>query len=73
MLEEVMKDGQRIVETSSLEEVRLRFQEDFAALDDRFKVLKNPPRFPVGTSAKLQRLASEVQEDLLGVNVSDTD
>lgn len=73
MLEEVMKDGQRIVETSSLEEVRLRFQEDFAALDDRFKVLKNPPRFPVGTSGKLQRLASEVQEDLLGVNVSDTD
>ncbi|MBC8279791.1 MAG: nicotinate phosphoribosyltransferase [Chloroflexi bacterium] len=73
LLEEVMKDGKRISEAVSLEEVRLRFQGDFAALDDRFKVLNNPPRFPVGISGKLERLTSEVREGLLDVNVSDAD
>ncbi|MBC8281628.1 MAG: nicotinate phosphoribosyltransferase [Chloroflexi bacterium] len=73
LLEEFMKDGQRTLAAPSLEEVRSRFQEDFAALDDRFKALKNPPRFPVGLSGKLERLTSEVREEALGANVSDSD
>ena len=73
LLEQVMKDGQRTQPSAGLEEIRVRFQEDFAALDDRFKVLKNPPRFPVGLSGKLEQLASQVREEALGINVSDSD
>jgi hypothetical protein len=73
LLEEFMKDGIRTKPAATLEEIRARFQEDFAALDDRFKVLKNPPRFPVGLSGKLERLTSQVREEALGINVSDSD
>ena len=73
LLEEVMKDGRRTGPQVTLEEVRKRFQDDFAALDGRFKVLNNPPRFPVAISGKLERLTSEVREKVLGINVSDSD
>ncbi len=73
VLEEVMKDGQRTGPAASLEQVRGRFQEDFAALDERFKALNNPPRYPVSISGRLERLTSKVREEVLGVNVSDTD
>ncbi len=73
VLEEVMKDGQRTGPAATLEEIKSRFQEDFAALDDRFKALNNPPRYPVGISGRLERLTSEVREEVLGVNVSDSD
>ena len=71
VLEEVMKDGRRTSPAPTLEEIRSRFQEDFAALDERFKALNNPPRYPVSFSGRLERLTSEVQEEALGVNVSD--
>ena len=73
VLEVVMKGGQRTGTAASLEEVRGRFQEDFAALDERFKALNNPPRYPVSISGGLERLTSKVREDVLGVNVSDND
>ena len=73
VLEEVMKDGQRTGPSATLEEVRGRFQEDFAALDERFKALNNPPRYPVSLSGRLKRLTSKVREEVLGVNVSDND
>ena len=73
MLEEVMKDGRRTGPPTTLDEVRKRFQNDFAALDERFKVLNNPPRFPVSISGKLERLTAEVREEALGINVSDSD
>jgi nicotinate phosphoribosyltransferase len=73
LLEEVMKDGRRTGPPTALEDVRMRFQEDFSDLDERFKVLKNPPRFPVNVSGKLERLTAEVREKALGVNVSDSD
>ncbi|MCH9017170.1 MAG: nicotinate phosphoribosyltransferase [Chloroflexi bacterium] len=73
MLEEVMKDGRRTGPQVTLEEVRKRFQDDFAALDGRFKVLNNPPRFPVAISGKLERLTSEVREKVMGINVSNSD
>ena len=73
MLEEVMKDGRATRPPPTLDEVRKRFQDDFAALDERFKVLNNPPRFPVSVSGKLERLTAEVREEVLGVNVSDND
>jgi len=73
LLEEVMRNGKRTGQSVTLEEVRKRFQEDFSSLDGRFKVLNNPPRFPVSISGKLERLTSEVREEALGVNVSDSD
>jgi|TARA_B100001971_G_scaffold65885_1_gene60629 nicotinate phosphoribosyltransferase len=73
LLEEVMKDGKRVGPPAILDEVRSRFQEDFTSLDERFKVLNNPPRFPVSISGKLERLTAEVREEALGVNVSDSD
>ena len=73
LLEEVMKDGRRTGPPTALEDVRMRFQEDFSDLEERFKVLKNPPRFPVSVSGKLERLTAEVREKALGVNVSDSD
>lgn len=73
VLEEVMKGGQRTAPAATLEEIRGRFQADFAALDDRFKTLNRPPRYPVSVSGRLERLTSEVREEALGINVSDTD
>ncbi|MCH8988004.1 MAG: nicotinate phosphoribosyltransferase [Chloroflexi bacterium] len=73
VLEEVMKGGQRTGPSATLEEVRGRFQEDFATLDERFKALNNPPRYPVSLSGRLKRLTSKVREEVLGVNVSDND
>ncbi len=73
LLEEVMRNGKRTGQPVTLEEVRKRFQEDFSSLDGRFKVLNNPPRFPVSISGKLERLTSKVREEALGVNVSDSD
>lgn len=73
VLEEFMKDGQRIGPAATIEEIRTRFEEEFAALDDRFKALNNPPRYPVSVSSRLERLSSEVQEEVMGINVSDSD
>ena len=73
LLEEVMRNGKRTGQPVTLEEVRKTFQQDFSSLDGRFKVLNNPPRFPVSISGKLERLTSEVREEALGVNVSDSD
>ena len=73
VLEEVMMNGQRTGPAATIHEIRARFQEDFAALEDRFKALSNPPRFPVSISSRLERLTSDVREEALGVNVSDSD
>jgi nicotinate phosphoribosyltransferase len=73
LLEEVMRGGERTGLPATLDEARSRFENDFASLDDRFKVLKNPPRFPVSISGKLEKLSSQVREEALGVNVSDSE
>ncbi|PKB70943.1 MAG: nicotinate phosphoribosyltransferase [SAR202 cluster bacterium Io17-Chloro-G6] len=73
LLEEVMKDGQRTGPAATLEDVRARFQEDYAALANRFKALNNPPRYPVSISGRLERLTSEVREKAVGENVADSD
>jgi len=73
LLEEVMKEGTRIAPHATLDEARSRFKNDFSLLDDRFKVLNNPPRFPVSISGKLEKLTSQVKEEILGVNISDSE
>ncbi len=73
LLEEVMKEGTRIAPHATLDEARSRFKNDFSLLDDRFKVLNRPPRFPVSISGKLEKLSSQVREEVLGVNVADSE
>ena len=73
LLEEVMIDGERRGAPPTLEEARARFKEDFSLLDNRFKALNNPPRYPVSISGNLERLSSRVREEALGTNVSSSD
>ena len=70
LLETVMEGGVPAGPAPSLEQIRERFQGDFNALDPRFKKLSNPPRYPVTISSKLRRMAAQVKEEALGVNVS---
>jgi len=64
LLETVMEGGRRTVPSPSLEQARQRFQQDFAQLDDRHKRLRNPPHYEVGVSPALERLTSQVQEQV---------
>ena len=67
---ETYMDGGRIVKPlPSLHEVRERFQRDFFALDDRYKVLKNAPRYPVRLSRELRRLQRQVERDVQAVEL----
>ena len=66
LLEPVMSDGRCIGPRPSLEEMRQRFVEDFQRLDGHFKVLQNPPHYPVAYSSRLKKLAAEVQDAIKG-------
>ena len=66
LLETVMSDGRHIGARPSLEEIRQRFVEDFQRLDGHFKVLQNPPHYPVANSSRLEKLAVEVQDSIKG-------
>ncbi len=65
LLQPVMEHGRRVVPSPSLDEIRDRHRAELEQLDDHYKRLYNPPRYPVITSSKLERLASEVQDQLL--------
>jgi nicotinate phosphoribosyltransferase len=64
LLAPVMAEGRRTGAEPDLAEVRERLREDFGRLDDRFKALRNPPPYPVEVSARLERLAGQVREEL---------
>ena len=64
LLEEVMAGGSRTAASPSLEAIRERFNQDFGRLDQRFKSLANPPRYPVASSPNLERLTAKVQESI---------
>jgi nicotinate phosphoribosyltransferase len=70
MLHQVMAGGVPGGPSPSLEDVRRRFENEFQALDPRFKSLHRPPRFPVSVSPRLKRLAAEVKEEAIAANVS---
>ena len=62
LLEPAMSDGRRTGPRPSLEDMRQRFVEDFQRLDGHFKVLQNPPHYPVSYSSRLEKLAAETRE-----------
>ena len=72
LLQKMMEGGRIINPMPSLEEIRDRFKKDFESLEDRFKALRDPPRYKVTRSPflielynrmKRERVASEGAED----------
>ena len=70
LLEEVMSGGVRISPSMSLLELRDRFRDEFAFLENRFKDLRKAPQFPVSVTPRLQRMTAEVREEAVLTNVS---
>lgn len=62
LLKQVMKGGVREDKTESLKDIRERFKEEFAALEERYKAIRNPAPFPVTLSPELERLQNRVTE-----------
>ncbi|MDP6550106.1 MAG: nicotinate phosphoribosyltransferase [Dehalococcoidia bacterium] len=65
LLTQVMAGGRRTGPDPALAEIRERLAEDFRNLDDRFKELDDPPRYPVAISPRLEQLAARVREEIL--------
>ncbi|MFQ6029705.1 MAG: nicotinate phosphoribosyltransferase [Dehalococcoidia bacterium] len=64
LLAEVMTGGKRSAPSPTLDQIRRQFQEDFRRLDEHYKRLHQPPRYPVTVSPKLAALSSQVQAQL---------
>lgn len=65
LLETVMDCGEKTRPAPSLAQMRRRLEQDLARLDDHFKRLHNPPRYPVSFSPALTRLTGQVQGIIL--------
>ena len=63
LLETFMEEGSLVKPLPSLHEMRDRFQEDFTALDDRFKALKKASKYPVRLSLRLRRLQRTMERE----------
>ena len=72
LLERVMVKGQLIKPSPSLGEIRQRFSEEFAHLDERYKVLRNPPKYPVELSPKLKELTHSLEQQISSKATSST-
>ena len=64
LLETFMENGEMLAPPPAIEELRERFRIEFAALDDRFKVVKNPAKYPVRLSGRLRRLQRDLTAQL---------
>ena len=56
----VMKNGRRLEATRSLRDISDDFQKEFECLDDAYKALEQPDRFPVSLSPGLEALQKQV-------------
>ena len=61
LLRKVMEGGQTIQKSPSVEQIRQRFLEEFAHIDQRNKVLRDPPQYPVELSPKLKDLSHNIE------------
>jgi nicotinate phosphoribosyltransferase len=66
LLETFMEEGRLVAPLPPLQELRDRFERDFAALDDRFKALKKAPKYPVRLSRDLRRLQQALEREAGG-------
>ncbi len=60
LLETFMEGGRLVRPLPAIEELRDRFRREFAALDDRYKAVRNPAKYPVRLSRRLRRLQREL-------------
>jgi len=65
LLHPVMKDGKRLESSEPLEAIQERFKEEFAALDDIYKALKQPEEFPVHLGPDLEKLQTKVVHEVI--------
>ncbi len=70
LLEQVMDGGGTRRPPPSLAEIRDRFTEDFHRLDDRFKVLRDPPAYEVTVSPSLEELYARLERELTDAEVT---
>jgi nicotinate phosphoribosyltransferase len=64
LLRKVMEGGKPVGRYPSLEEIRERFAEEFARLDERSKSIRNPQPCPVELTPALKRLKDEVEKQI---------
>lgn len=65
LLELMMIEGIRAAPRPTLGEMRGRLADDLAALPEAHKALKDPRPYPVGLSAELKRLQSEIVQEVV--------
>ena len=64
LLVKVMEKGKIVHDLPSLEEIRKRTLESLSKFPDKYKKLKDAPRYPVELSLKLKKLIKELREKL---------
>lgn len=64
LLKKVMQNGAPLGPLPTLEESRAYFRRQYALLPEAYKVLENPPPYPVSLSQGLAALQSRVEEEL---------
>lgn len=64
LLVPVMTGGERDGPKPALAQIRERHVQDMQSLDDEFKVLRDPPQYPVSVSPGLEKLTAELREVL---------
>ncbi len=64
LLTQFMAGGRLSNPHPALTQVREQFNQDFGKLDDKHKALLNPPLYPVSTSQSLERLTTQVRQEL---------
>jgi len=65
LLGPVMEGGRRVAPGDSLDTIRERFRQDFAALDPACKALKNPRAYPVHLGPELEALQERVVHEVI--------
>lgn len=64
LLQTFMENGEIVAPLPGIEELRERFRQEFGSLDDRFKAVRKPSKYPVRLSRRLRRLQRELTERL---------
>ena len=65
LLEEVMRDGERLVSLPSLQQLREHFRVQFSRLPEVHKALRSPMHYSVTTSEELEELRSRVSREVM--------
>ncbi|MBI4339989.1 MAG: hypothetical protein HY680_08560 [Chloroflexi bacterium] len=62
-----MEGGRILHPLPSLDDIRLRFQDEFARLPHRYKALRRAPQYPVRLSPGLSALQSRLERQFAAV------